>query len=189
MSEEMKKEATPVVPAETKQPETPETRVKEKLQKEAERVTEYKKDIKFLWLYGSVFCLVVLILIGASYLIQRKINAEVDGYKLSAETAELSNSQNQSRLSNISDENKHLKEQNEILKSEKKTLEAIIATDDDLITAGEQIVLELQKMLEVGRLVRANQLAKAKEIFDTIDRSMLPESTIESYTYYEERLQ
>ena len=178
----------PIEPAEAKVPETPTTRVEEQLRSKEEKVIEFKKDVKFLWLYASVFCLVLLALIGGSYIIQQKINAEVEGYKGQAATAEQSESQAQSRLSNIQEENKQLKSRLEAAQRENETLKAGAEADEALIEASESIILEMQKLLKVSRLCQEGNWQGAREIFDTIDSSKLPEDSQESYTYYEERL-
>ena len=178
----------PAIPAEAKQPETPQTRVKQMLEKQESKIIEFKKDVKFLWLYASVFCLVLLALIGGSYLIQQKINREVDEYKGQAQSAEQSESQAQSRLSNIQEDNKQLKNQLEKLRSENETLSAGADADEQLIESGEKIILELQKLLKVSRLYQNGKWQEAKTVFDSIDETVLPQDSLESYTYYEERL-
>ncbi|MBR5782989.1 MAG: hypothetical protein IKY33_02045 [Clostridia bacterium] len=178
----------PVEPAKAKAPETPTTRVEQQRKKKQTVVTEFKKDVKFLWLYASVFCLVVLALIGGSYVVQQRIHAEVNEYRGQAETAEQSESQAQSRLSNIQEENKSLKSQLESAKTENETLKAGAKADEALIESGEKIILELQKLLKIDRLLQEGNRAEALEIFESIDSSILPEDSMESYTYYEERL-
>ncbi len=179
---------TPEIPAEVKVPETPETRVQKQKQDSLDKITEFKKDVKFLWLYATIFCLVLLALIGGSYLIQQKLHAEADEYKSQAADAQASNEQNKSRLSAIQEENANLKARNETLEKENDALLAAADADEALINSAEQIILEQQKLLKVGRLYQDGQTEEAEALFDSIDKTLLPQDSIESYTYYEERL-
>ena len=178
----------PLVPEQVKVPETPETRIRQKMQDNLDKVTEFKKDVKFLWIYGSIFCLVLLALIGGSYLIQQKINAEVDEYKTQASQAQVSDEKNKSRLSAIQEQNENLKNKLEAVENENTALKAAAQSDEELINSGEQIILELQKLLKVTRLYQAGQRTEAQELFESIDQTLLPNDCLESYTYYEERL-
>lgn len=178
----------PLEPQQVKAPETPETRLQQKMQDDLEKVTEFKKDVKFLWIYASIFCLVLLALIGGSYLIQEKIDAEVDEYKTQASDAQASDEKNKTRLSAIQEQNEDLKNQLEAAQNENEALKAAAKSDEELINSGEQIILEMQKLLKVSRLYQAGQRTAAKELFESIDKTFLPKDSLESYTYYEERL-
>lgn len=175
----------PEIPEQVKVPETPETRVQKQRQDSLEKITEFKKDVKFLWLYGSIFCLVLLALIGGSYIIQQKLHAEVD--EITSQAA-ADKEQSKSRLSAIQEENANYKARNEALEKEVEALEAAAKADEALINSGEQIILELQKLLKVDRLYQDGAKGEARELFESIDKTLLPEDSMESYTYYEERL-
>lgn len=179
---------TPEVPIEVKVPETPETRVQKQREVTLEKIAEFQKDVKFLWIYATIFCLVLLALIGGSYLIQQKLNAEVDAYKTQASDAQASNEQNKSRLSAIQEENNTLKAQKKAAEKEMESLRAAVEADEALINSAEQSILELQKLLKVSRLCQEGQIKEARVLFESIDQKLLPQDSIESYTYYEERL-
>ena len=178
----------PEIPEQIKVPETPETRVRQKMQDNLEKVTEFKKDVKFLWIYGSIFCLVLLALIGGSYMIQEKINAEVDEYKNQASDAQASDEKSKSRLSAIQEQNNQLKNKLSAVETENAALKAAAASDEALINSGEQIILEMQKLLKVTRLYQTGKRTEARELFESINKEILPKDCLESYAYYEERL-
>ena len=175
-------------PEQRKVPETPETRIRQKMQDNLDKVTEFKKDVKFLWIYGSIFCLVLLALIGGSYLIQGKIDAEVDEYKNQVSDAQASDEKSKTRLSAIQEQNTQLKNKLQSIENENAALKAAAASDEALINSGEQIILEMQKLLKVTRLYQSGKMPQAKELFESIDKALLPKDCHESYTYYEERL-
>ena len=179
---------TPETPAQTKVPETPETRVQKQRQDSLEKISEFKKDVKFLWIYGTIFCLVLLALIGASYLIQQKLHAEMDEYKNQNAEAQVTIEQNKSRLSAIQEENANLKSKAESLQQENESLKAAAEADEALINSAEQIILEQQKLLKVARLYQEGKKREASELFESIDKTLLPQDSMESYTHYEERL-
>lgn len=193
MSQEEKKNVptdplAPEVPEQAKAPETPTTRVEQQLEKKAKKVVEYKKDIKFLWIYSTVFCLVALALIGGSYIIQNKIHAEMDDYKSQAESATQSDAQNKSRLSTITEKNQQLTKQVETLTKENATLRAGAELDEALITKGEEIIHQQQLLLQAIDLYGQNKITEAKEAFALIKAENLPEESKAIYTYYEERM-
>ncbi|MBQ6946943.1 MAG: hypothetical protein IJN42_02760 [Clostridia bacterium] len=192
MSEEKKNvpvdPLAPEIPEQAKVPETPTTRVEQKLKKEAKKIREFKKDIKFLWIYCTVFCIALVAIVGASYFIQEKIHDDMDDYKEQAQTATESDKQNKSLLSNIQEKYAQAQKENEYLKNENATLKAGAENDEALINKGEAIIQQQGLLLKVGKLCDENKLSEAREVFKTIDASQLPQSEKETYTYYEERL-
>ena len=175
----------PETPAQTKVPETPETRVQKQRQDSLDKITEFKKDVKFLWLYGTIFCLVLLALIGGSYVIQQKLHADMDEI---TSQAQADKEQSKSRLSAIQEENNALKSRVETLEKANEALEAAANADEALINSAEQIILEQQKLLKVARLYQEGERTQAAELFESIDKTLLPQDSMESYTHYEERL-
>ena len=157
------------------------------LKKEKNKVIEFKKDIRFLWFYTSVFCIVLLALIGGSAVIQRKMHRQVEDYKNQAASAEESTKSTKSRLSNIQDENEQLKASNEALTFENNTLKAAAQTDSSLLEAAEASMTELEKLAQVGKLYVSGS-GDAAALFNSIDQEKLPESAKETYEYYKERL-
>ncbi len=192
MSEEKKNipvdPLAPEIPEKAKVPETPSTRVEQQLKKAKKKVVEFQKDVKFLWIYSTVFCLAMLSLIGASYIIQQKIHSEVDTYKSQAESAELSNEENQSRLSGIQEENKRLKGQVENLTAQNENLKAGAEKDEALIGLGEEMLTQQNQLLRAVHLYEQGEEELAKEAFAQVNKSKLPADSVEIYTYYEERL-
>ncbi len=178
----------PEVPAQAKKPETPTTRVEQKMAQAVNEITEFKKDVKFLWIYASVFCLVLLALIGGSYVIQEKIHQQVDDYKTQAQDAAQSDAENKSRLSNIQEQNKALKAQVQSLTDENNTLKAGAANDEALITKREQMLQQQERLIEAISLYEQNKWSKAREALKSIDPQYLSAESAEIYTYYEERL-
>lgn len=178
------------MPEQAKVPETPETRVAQELQKETDKVETFKKDVKFLWIYASVFCAVLLLLIGASYIIQGKIHAEVDSYKNQAESANQNTTQTQSRLRGIQEENEKLKKNVSELQSKNNLLEAESSVSSELIEKAEQALLEQQKLTRVLSLLLQGKITAAKEAFASVNETALPSDTetAEIYTYCKERL-
>ena len=175
----------PESPEQAKVPETPVTRVEQQLKKAAKKVTDYKKDIKFLWIYSSVFCVVILALIGGSYVIQQKIHAEVDDYKTQAQNATESDEQSKSRLSNIQEQNKQLEKEVATLENENETLKAGAANDEVLINKGEEIILQQSLLIQAAALYEQEDIDGAKEVFARINKDVLPTDSAEIYTYYE----
>lgn len=192
MSEEMKNTPidplAPEIPEKAKIPETPTTRVEQQLKKAKKKAIEYKKDIKFLWIYSSVFCLVALALIGGGYVIQEKIHAQVDDYKTQAESATQSDAQNKSLLSNIQEKNKQLQNRVAALETENETLKVGAANDEVIINKGEEIILQQNLLMRAILLYEQNNKTEAKEVFSAINKDVLPADSAETYAYYEERL-
>lgn len=192
MSEEKKNTPVdplaPEIPEQAKVPETPTTRVEQQLKKEAKKITEFKKDIKFLWIYSTVFCLVLLAVIAGSYIIQQKIHTEMDDYKEQAESATQSDKQNKSLLSNIQDKYEQAQKENKRLENENATLKAGAATDEVLINKGEAIIHQQNLLLQAISLYEQNKTGEAKELFGQIDAEQLPEDAAQIYAHYEERL-
>ncbi len=192
MSEEKKNmpvdPLAPEIPEQAKVPETPTTRVEQQLKKEAKKITEFKKDIKFLWIYSTVFCLVLLAVIAGSYIIQEKIHNEMDDYKEQAESATQSDKQNKSLLSNIQDKYEQAQKENKRLENENATLKAGAATDEALINKGEAIIHQQNLLLQAISLYEQNKTGEARELFGRIDAEQLPEDAAQIYAHYEERL-
>lgn len=188
MSEEKRDPLAPEIPEQVKIPETPETRVEEKLEKEAAKVVEFKKDVKFLWIYASVFCIVLVLLIEASSIIQKKRHIEVENLQNQAATAEQSDKQTKSLLKNIQEENERLKSENQTLKSEKEVLEAESETSSKLIASAEATLSEIQKLSSVQLLFEQNKFDEARQVFATVIEDKLPQTDKETYAYYQERL-
>ncbi len=151
---------------------------------------QFKKDIKFLWIYATVFCLVVVILIAGSAVIQRKIHRQVEGYQSQAESAEQSNQQNQSRLKNVQDENKALKEKNEQLSEKCQNLENEAMVNDALLLAAQQTAEHTAQLSRVQYLysTKTESRATMREEFEKIDPTKLTEENKEIYEYLAERL-
>ena len=166
----------PEIPETAKTPATPTTRVAQQLKKAKKKAIEYKKDIKFLWIYSSVFCLVALALIGGGYVIQEKIHAQVDDYKTQAESATQSDAQNKSLLSNIQEKNKQLQNRVAALETENETLKVGAANDE--------VIINKSRFIGYAAPVKT----EAKEVFSAINKDVLPADSAETYAYYEERL-
>lgn len=188
MSEEKRDPLAPEVPEQVKVPETPETRVEQELEKEAAKVVEFKKDVKFLWIYASVFCIVLVLLIEASSIIQKKRHTEVENLQNQAATAEQSDKQTKSLLKNIQEENERLKSETATLQSENEVLQAESKTSSELIAAAEATLSEVQKLSRVQLLCQQNKNDEARTLLATVAQDKLPESDREVYAYYQERL-
>jgi len=182
-----KRALQPEVPAEAKTPETPETRVKQELDKKKTQVKEFKKDIRFLWIYATVFCVVLIALIGASAVIQRKMNQKVEGYRTEAATATATTESTKSKLGNIQDENKALKKSNEALTRRNETLSVQAETDAALLTAAEQTLTELDK-LSRALYAYIDRKEDAAALLATIERDKLPENARTIYDDLEEKV-
>lgn len=178
---------TPPAPQQAKKPETPETRVEQELKKEKTKLVEFKKDVRFLWIYASIFCVVLLALVGGSAVIQRKIHRQVEGYREQTAAAQDATTSAKSRLNNIQDENTQLKNSNEALSFENETLKDAAKIDGRLIKSAKDTITELEKLSRVGRLYLTKK-AEASSLFETIDPDLLPENAKETYQYYEEKL-
>lgn len=178
----------PIVPEEVKPPETPKSRAEHKLKKEEKKVRQFKKDVKFLWIYSTIFCLVLFATIGGSAVIQRKLHRETDELKNQVESAESANAKNQSRLSNIQEENKQLKSRNELLEQKNKEMEEQAKLDGELIVATDKVLSELQKLSQVQLLYAEGKLDSARKLLETLDADSLPEDAKNTYKYYKEKL-
>ena len=165
---------------------------KENMQNAAasEETVQFKKDIKFLWIYATVFCLVVVILIAGSAVIQRKIHHEVEGYQSQAESAEQSNQQNQSRLKNVQEENKALKEKNKTLTEKCQNLENEAAVNDGLLLSSQEMAEHTAQLSYVQYLYTTKKENRGvmRDEFAKIDREKLAEKNKEVYDYLAERL-
>ncbi len=171
-------------PEQRKVPETPESRARQKMQDNLDKVSEFKKDVKFLWIYGSIFCLLMLAALAGSYVIHEK-RVELETQVSDAQASE---EKSKSHLSAIREENNKLKNENKSLKSENETLKAAAASDEEIINSAEQIILEQSKLIKVGRLYQKGSRAEAKELFESIHKDLLSKECLEDYSYYEERL-
>lgn len=178
----------PIVPEEVKPPETPKSRAEHKLKKEEKKVRQFKKDVKFLWIYSTIFCLVLFAMIGGSAVIQRKLHRETNELKNQVESAENTNAKNQSRLSNIQEENKQLKSRNELLEQKNKEMEEQAKLDGELIVATDKVLSELQKLSQVQLLYAEGKFDAARELIETLDADSLPEDAENTYKYYKEKL-
>lgn len=169
---EENKSLQPEEPLEAKTPETPQTRVQQELDKKKTEVREFKKDIRFLWIYATVFCVVLLAMIGGSAVIQRKMNQRVENYRTEAATATATTESTKSRLSNIQDENKALKKSNESLTRRNETLTVQAETDAVLIAAAEETITELDKLVRALNAYTDRQ-ENAAALLATVDRDKL----------------
>ena len=81
----------------------------------AQENTEFKKNIKTLWVYTSLFCTFALVLILVSSLIQGKVDGRAEDLQDQIESERTSS---QSTIQNIQTKNDTLTKENEKLKKE-----------------------------------------------------------------------
>lgn len=153
-------------------------------------VTQYKKDVKFLWIYASIFCLVVVVLIAGSAVIQKKIHREVEGYQNQAQTAQKDTAQSQSRLKNVQEENKALKQENKTLKNRNEELEAQSDAQDEMLLWAQKAAENTAQLSKVQYLLSRGRTSykDLRAEFEKIDEQYLDEQGKKTYAYIKERI-
>ena len=88
----------------------------------AQENTEFKKNIKTLWIYTSLFCTFALVLILVSSLIQGKVDSRAENLQ---DQIESERTTSQSTIQNIQTKNDALVKENEELKSQNDFLKTV----------------------------------------------------------------
>ena len=119
----------------------------EVVEQPASENTEFKKNIKTLWVYTSLFCTFALVLILVSSIIQGKVDDRAEDLQDQIEserTTSQSTIQNiQTKNDALTKENEKLKEQNEFLKSQAETEKTLLDTANEIITNAEYLAKAL----------------------------------------------
>ena len=113
----------------------------------AQENTEFKKNIKTLWVYTSLFCTFALVLILVSSLIQGKVDGRAEDLQDQIEserTSSQSTIQNiQTKNDTLTKENEKLKKENEFLKGQSETEKQLLDTANEIIANAEYLTKAL----------------------------------------------
>ncbi len=149
---------------------------------------QYKKDIKFLWIYSAAFCVVVLALIGISAVLQVKMRARLEYYQSQAENANINNTNSQSILKNIQDENAELRQQVTALNESLETLKQGSETDLELLQRSEQMLEQAEYLVAAQTHYIAGRRQSARTEFRKIEPELLDIEMKEQYESLKDRL-
>ena len=140
---------------------------------------KFRKDIKILWIYTTLFCLFALVLIIVSSAIQGKINSTADYYQ---DLYEGEKTSSQSTIKNIQTENASLKQANENYKAENERLTAEIEQSTQTINDGAALTENAEYLLLAQQELYSGSRNKAKELVKLVDKSILTKDMLEIYT-------
>lgn len=119
----------------------------EAVEQTVEQTAEFKKNIKTLWIYTSLFCTFALVLILVSSIIQGKVDDRAENLQDQIEserTTSQSTIQNiQTKNDTLTKENEKLTEQNEFLKSQAETEKQLLDTANEIIINAEYLAKAL----------------------------------------------
>lgn len=149
---------------------------------------QYKKDIKFLWIYSAVFCIVVLALIGISAVIQVKMRARLEYYQSQAENANIDSTNSQSILKNIQDENAELKQQVTALTEQRDRLKEVEQTDLELLGRCEQMLQQAEYLINAQAQYISGRRQSARAELAKIEPELLDADMKEQYESLKNRL-
>lgn len=103
----------------------------------AQENTEFKKNIKTLWIYTSLFCTFALVLILVSSLIQGKVDSRAENLQ---DQIESERTTSQSTIQNIQTKNDALVKENESLKAQNEFLESQAETEKQLLDNANEVI-------------------------------------------------
>ncbi len=103
----------------------------------AQENTEFKKNIKTLWIYTSLFCTFALVLILVSSLIQGKVDSRAENLQ---DQIESERTTSQSTIQNIQTKNDALVKENESLKAQNEFLKSQAETEKQLLDNANEVI-------------------------------------------------
>lgn len=142
----------------------------------AQENTEFKKNIKTLWIYTSLFCTFALVLILVSSLIQGKVDSRAENLQ---DQIESERTTSQSTIQNIQTKNDALVKENEELKSQNDFLKSQADTEKQLLDSANEIIVNAEYLTKALTAVD-NDTARA--YLTKIDPSRLSPTLFAEYT-------
>lgn len=137
-----------------------------------------KKKSKFIWVYSIVLFSVAFVLILFSSFTGIRYKNEHTETKALYQGA-------QNSVLQLTDENERLQKENN---EKQSTIDKLTAENNELRSIGEKSASEKQKyvdaaenLLKAQDLLNAGNKTAAKEVFDSIDSSILGENTLKLY--------
>lgn len=163
-----KKKAKPeqekAVTAETAAPEA------EEIQNETE---EYKKNIKILWIYTTLFCVFALALIFVSSFFQQRHSRENEMLRVQVEKHQLEITTGKSTIQNIELEIEKYQQINDILNKRNTYLEEQSKIDKDLLSSSSETITNADYLLTAKFCLDAGDVAGASSNLAAVDINYL----------------
>ena len=141
-----------------------------------EENTEFKKNIKTLWVYTSLFCTFALVLILVSSLIQSKVDSRAENLQ---DQIESERTTSQSTIQNIQTKNDDLVKKNEKLKQENEFLKSQAETEKQLLESANEIIVNAEYLTKA---LTATDAETARAYIAKIDPARLSPDLFAEYS-------
>lgn len=137
---------------------------------------EFKKNIKTLWIYTSLFCAFALILILISSVIQGKVDNRAENLQ---DQIESERTASQSTIQNIQTKNNDLVKQNEKLTKENEFWKEQAETEKQLLQTANEIIINAEYLTKA---LSATSSDVARSYIEKINPEYLSGDLLAEYT-------
>lgn len=144
-----------------------------KTEQKPDETEEYKKNIKVLWIYTTLFCVFALALIFVSSFFQQRHNRENEMLRVQVEKHQLEISTGQSTIQNIELEIEKYQQINDILNKRNTYLEEQSKIDKDLLASSSEMVSNADYLLMAKFCLDAGDTAGASTNLAAVDTNYL----------------